>query len=456
MKPAKCSLKCRRAFFVTTLFAVPFIFGAASTAAADPPDRDQEEVNLSPARVPGDKVPGQYIVVLKDNTADVGRAASEIAQRVGGQVGHTYTAALKGFVCHIPPHAYGMVERIRQDPRVLFYEQDGVAQALDHAAAEIPTGINRINAELNPKTSAGTGLGVAVIDTGIQRTHPDLNVVGGITFLLFGNNKNNKNGNDDNGHGTHVAGTIGSKDNGVGVVGVSPGVDLYAVKVLDRNGSGFWSDIVRGIDWVTQNKAKIVAANMSLGGPGSDDGNCGLTNGDSVHLAICNSVKAGVVYVVAAGNSAADAANSRPAAYDEVITVSALADSDGKPNGTGSATSYGADDTFATFSNFGPDVDIISPGVNIRSTYFNSSYATLSGTSMATPHVTGSVALWIAKNGRPATGDAKDPVVRTIINQISEPLGSFKGDPDGFAEPMLNSDTTAAGGTGSSVCCQAP
>lgn len=415
----------------------------SGSAFCDPP----EEGNLPPGGM--DKVPGQYIVVLRGDTPDVDRAASEIARRVGAAVGHTYSHALKGFVARIPQRVDSA--RLKEDPRVLFVEQDGIAQAFDHVSSEIPTGINRINAELNSTTSAGTGLGVAVIDTGIQLNHPDLNVVGNVSFV-----RGVKKGNDDNGHGTHVAGTIGAKDNGTGVVGVSPNIDLYAVKVLNRNGSGFWSDVIKGIDWVAQNSSKIAVANMSLGGSGSDDGNCGNTNGDAVHKAICGAVSKGVVFVVAAGNSSADAKNFRPAAYDEVITVSALADSDGAPGGTGPATSYGADDTFATFSNFGADIDLIAPGVDIRSTYLNSSHATLSGTSMASPHGAGAVALWIARNGRPVTGDAKDPAVRTLIVQISESVGLFKGDPDGTAESMVNADTKATGGTGSSVCCPAP
>lgn len=430
-------------------------------AFADRSERAEPEIELpSPSGM--ERVPDQYIVVLRDSAvsatgvaaaeAAVGRAAVEIAGRVGGQVGHIYSSALRGFVVKLPRGANAA--RLREDPRVEFIQQDGIAQAFDHVASEIPTGVNRVNAELNPTTVAGSlGWGIAVIDTGIQMNHPDLNVVGGASFV-----KGKRSPNDDNGHGTHVAGTIGARDNGTGVVGIAPGAPLYAVKVLDRNGSGFWSDVIKGVDWVTQNAGKIAVANMSLGGssPNGDDGNCGNTNGDALHKAICASTAAGVVYTVAAGNSSANAKDFVPAAYDEVLTVSALADSDGKPNGVGPATAYGEDDTFATFSNFGADVDVIAPGVNIRSTYLNGGYATSSGTSMASPHAAGGAALWMARNGRPATGNAKDLAVRAILNQTSESTGLFKGDPDGAPEPTLNADTVASGGSGSSVCCPAP
>ena len=415
-------------------------------------------------------VPAQWIVVLRNEVQDVDAVAEELAARGHGQAGHRFHHALKGFILHRADAA--SPNEVAQDPRVLFIEPDGVAILFDpepdrgaasnspkaaaakppptQPAQQLPTGNDRVNAELNP--NAGTGVSVAVIDTGIQLSHPDLNVVGNVTFV-----PRTTNGNDDNGHGTHVAGIIGAKDNTIGVVGIAPAVKFYAVKVLDRNGSGLWSDVIRGIDWVTQNAKTIAVANMSLGGglTNADDGNCGRTNMDSVHVAICGSVNAGVVYVVAAGNSAKDAKDFRPAAYDEVITVSALADSNGQPNGAGPVTSFGLDDTFATFSNFGQDIDLMAPGVDILSTWIGSSYKTISGTSMATPHVSGAVALWVAQHGRPASGNARDPAVRDVVTDISQTVGPCIGDADGIAEPLLNADTAALGGTGSSVCCPA-
>ena len=193
--------------------------------------------------------------------------------------------------------------------------------------------------------------------------------------------------NDLNGHGTHAAGTVcAAKDNNSGVVGVAPGAGLWAVRVLNSQGWGTWSSIMCGIDWVTARAGTIEVANMSLGGDGAE-GSC--TDG-GLHQAICASVATGVTYVVAAGNSAADARYFVPASYDEVITVSAIADFDGKPGGTGAPTCQtGFDDTFASFSNYGQDVDLTAPGVCVLSTYRGNTTATMSGTSMASPHVAG-------------------------------------------------------------------
>jgi subtilisin len=401
---------------------------------------------------PGSKVPDKYIVVLHDWAVDIDGVADDIAIRTGGSVQHVYRTALKGFVIKLP--AGISPGNILRHGHVAFVEQDTIATHFDHVVSEIPTGVNRIHAQLNPTTSAGAAWGVAVIDTGIQLNHPDLHVVGNVSFV-----RKARNGNDDNGHGTHVAGIIGALDNGQGVVGVIPGAALYAVKVLNSTGSGSWSDIVKGIDWVTQNASKIAVVNMSLGGglTNADDGNCGNTNGDAVHKAICGSVKAGIVYVVAAGNSFTNVKDFRPAAYREVVTVSAMADSNGQPNGGGPATLYGQDDMFATFSNFGGGVDVIAPGVNITSTCVGSSYCAKSGTSMASPHAAGAIALWIARHTRPATANANDPTFRTgILDQISEAVGQFRGDPDGIAERMLNADSLGTGGTSSSICCPAP
>lgn len=295
----------------------------------------------------------------------------------------------------------------------------------------IPTGVDRIDADKSliakiDGVDDRVAANVAVLDTGIA-THPDLAIAGGVSCL-------GSSYADDNGHGTHVAGAIGALDNDIGVVGVAPGARLWAVKVLDAQGNGTWSSVICGLDWVYANRGAIDVVNLSVGGNGSDS-TCGDVN-DPLHSAICRVVnEAGIPVVVAAGNEHRDAAAAVPATYDEVITVSAFADTDGLPGGRGRSRCNQADDTFATFSNYGPDIDIAGPGVCIRSTWLGSTYTELSGTSMATPHVTGAVALYEASH--PATTPAD---VRLWLLAVSKPENSplgFTGDPDAHPEPAL-------------------
>jgi subtilisin len=348
------------------------------------------------------RIPDNYIIVLKD---DAGRdaernagqghepVASDMAREHDLKVTDTYQSVLKGFVAKIPAQR---LSAVRSDPRVEFVTEDRVVRA---SAQRMPTGVNRIEADKS-STRAGNGSGavnadIAILDTGIYE-HRDLRVSGGYNCM----GSDSQAWSDLNGHGTHVAGSAAAKDNRSGVVGVAPGARLWAIKVLDKNGSGTWSSVICGIDQVTTRANTIEVANLSLSGfvgPGADDGNCGNTNSDALHLAICNSVNAGVTYVVAAGNDGSNASNNAPAAYDEVITVSALADYNGQPSGGAPNTCFqdpAVDDDFASFSNFGSDVDLGAPGVCIRSTWISGGYRTISGTSMASPHVAGTVALY--------------------------------------------------------------
>jgi subtilisin len=376
------------------------------------------------------------IVILKENAGKSSDIADEMAQRHGFVPEHVYSVAMQGFSTSIPIHA---LKSMRADKRVRYIVQD---QRVEAYSQTLPAGLERVNAEQNQTANInGNGgqvdVDIAILDTGIDRNHPDLNVYQFVNFA-----KGGANAGDGNGHGTHVAGTAAARDNDFGVVGVAPGARLWAVRVLDNRGSGWVSDIIKGIDYVTANADQIDVANMSLGGSGSSDGNCGRTKNDPMHEAICNSVDAGVVYVVAAGNSGDDARKYTPAAYEEVITVSAIADSDGQPGGFGPATRHGADDTFAAFSNFGPAVDIAAPGVDVLSTYPGNSYASLSGTSMAAPHVAGAVALYIALNGKPAHSTEVAAVANALIS-LADPQDSergFSGDPDAYAEPLLNAE----------------
>jgi len=350
-------------------------------------------------------VSGQFIVVLNG-----GFDPAQVASDHAAVPLHVYRVASRGFAARL---AEAQVNALRSDPRV----NNVVADRKVTTAAKpgsggggtaeiIPTGIKRIDAE----KAAGSDAIVAIIDTGIDLDHPDLNVSTRCGFTAYSGTPD-----DGNGHGTHVAGTVGAKaGNGIGVRGVAPGTELCPVKVLDNSGSGAWSSIIAGIDYVTEKRNEginIKVANMSLGGcasvvfiwcvleppPGNND--CGRVNGtveDPLHLAICNSTAAGVVYSVAAGNDDEDALYFVPAAYPEVITVAAIADYNGEGGGAGKAPrgcNYGPDDTLANFSNHGKTVDIAAPGACILSTYKGGGTKTLSGTSMATPHVTGAIAL---------------------------------------------------------------
>ena len=381
-------------------------------------------------------VPGRFIVWLREGTDPAAVAAAH-----GTHCDKIYRAAVNGFAGDIPPERMRMLE---QDPRVCCIEPDLVLSMAYPVARTtavrkkrvsdlLPTGVGRVDAEL--ARSNVSGIGIAIIDTGIDLRHPDLNVAGNVSFV-----PGTRTGNDDDGHGTHLAGIAAAKVNRLGVRGVAPNARLFAVKVLNANGIGRLSWILDGLEWVTRNAAAkgIRVANMSFGGsfvsPALDE-------------AIHNLVTAGVTCVVAAGNESADAAAASPANHPDVITVSAIADSDGRPGGTGKSTRFGSDDTFASFSNFGQAVEIAAPGVNIRSTYKGRRYGVMSGTSMAAPHVAGAVAQLLASNPSlspadvktllPAMGTPQSPVAATV-DSSGRLRGGFSGDPDGYAEPLLD------------------
>ncbi|MDQ3128026.1 MAG: S8 family serine peptidase [Chloroflexota bacterium] len=317
----------------------------------------------------------------------------------------------------------------------------------------MPTGISRIGATRSVVATIdgvdqGVDADVAIVDTGISR-EPDLNVVGGYSCAT----SSTAAWGDGEGHGTHVAGTVGAIDNGSGVVGVAPGVRLWAVRILDTNGEGLLSWYVCGLDWIASqrdpfdaSRPRFEAVNMSVAKYGSDDVNCGLTNKDILHQAICRLVASGVTVVAAAANDAGSASQRVPAAYNEVITVSALADTDGKAGGSGgnrcfSWGTYDVDDTFASFSNYGSDVDLIAPGKCIWSTV-PGGYAYSSGTSMAAPHVAGAVAL--LKASRPGLTPAE---VREALIYLGNLDWTTSSDPDAYHEKMLDVSRIGPRGT---------
>ena len=374
----------------------------------------------------------RLVVVLHDKEDSPTASAKEIASMAGGKVGFVYGHALKGFAITVPEQA---VESIKKNPRVKYVEPDTSVQAFTQ---NVPSGVRRVAAPDNPKIGIDGSdrlrmdVDVAVIDTGVDFEHPDLNVAGGISCIGSGDTTTacSTGGDDDHYHGTHVAGTIGAIDNGSGVVGVAPGARIWAVKVLDRNGSGYLSWILAGIDWVAAHADTIEVANMSLGSYGYSQ---------AEYEAIQRAVDKGVAFAVAAGNSGIDASKYSPAAFDNVMSVSALADFNGAAGGGAAPTCLGdQDDTLAYFSNRGSAVDIVAPGVCITSTLpieWGGHYGTLCGTSMASPHVAGALAL-LASVNKPGNADQ----VQALYNEIaSNGSASWTDDSgDGVKEPLLD------------------
>ena len=374
-----------------------------------------------------------HIIVFNDGV-DARDAAGSLASAHGLTVNNVYSHALSGMAAVVPA---GRLKALANDPRVAFVEENQAVQAF------LPTGIDRSDADLNSVSGiAGDGgevdVDVAIIDTGIDLDHPDLNVFKWTNCARKGPKntscKGGDSGADDGaGHGTHVAGTVAARDNGDSVVGMAPGARLWAVKVLGNDGSGWMNWIIAGVDYVAQNSASIEVANMSLG--------CACSS-SALDAALTNAVAQGVTFAVAAGNSMSDSAGYSPANHDDVITVSAVADFDGQPGGlsdqtvTFSSCTERDDDSLACFSNFGASVDIAAPGVSILSTYMGGGTATMSGTSMASPHVAGAAALLLAVDSTLSPADVRAALVASAWAQSGP--GGFDGDTDGIAEPMLN------------------
>ena len=341
---------------------------------------------------------------------------------------------------------------LREDPDVLALVPDAV---ITLEAQSTPRGIRRVFGLESPIAKIDgidqrVDADVAIVDTGIDKEHERPQRRRRRQLLHVQRDA----WDDGNGHGTHVAGIVGAEDNGQGVVGVAPGVRLWAVRILNSGGSGLISWYVCGLDWITAqrdpddpSRPLIEAANMSVAKTGKDDHNCGLTNHDPIHRAICRLVASGVTVVAAAGNNHFNAAKLIPASYNEVITVSALADSDGKPGGLGGQRLLlvGRATTATTRSPTSPtmvvDVDLIAPGKCIWST-LPGGYGYLSGTSMAAPHVTGAVALF--KASRPLATPAQVKVALRAAGNHDWKLGT---DPDSTHEPCSTCRTSSTSAT---------
>ncbi len=334
-------------------------------------------------------IAGQYIVVLRDDAPAVAAAMSSgrsedalrdvalrLAARRNGTVGHVYGTALRGFSAKMTE---ADARALAADPSVAFVEQDQVVRKTATQSPVPSWGLDRIDERARVAgsnftyTRTGSGVSAYIVDTGINFGHVDF---GGRAVRGFDAFTDGRNGADCDGHGTHVAGTVGGR-----TYGVAKGVRLVAVRVLDCNGSGSYAGVIAGVDWIRQNAPRPAVANLSLGGPPSS----------ALDQAIANAIAAGITFVVAAGNDGRDACGYSPARARNAITVGATTTTDVR----------------ATYSNFGSCLDIFAPGSGITSAWFTSSTATstISGTSMAAPHVAGVAALYLQGNpsASPAT-----------------------------------------------------
>jgi subtilisin family serine protease len=378
-----------------------------------------------------------YIVVLRES-ADPGSFGAGLVASYGARVTQTYRFALRGVAAHIPDN---LVPSVARDPRVEYVFADGPVEAA--AAQPLPPGMNRVDVDLSPTAlAAGVNAGVdqrmpvdvAIIDSGIDLNHPDLNVMVTRKKSCTGGT-----GEDAYGHGTQMAGIVGALDNSYGTVGVAPGARVWPIQVLDSKGRATFSTVLCGVDYVTQYAGEIEVANMSLQALGTEPMGTGCTTGNAYHDGICRSVLAGVTYVAASGNNAANAAGYVPAAFDEVITVSAMPDYDGRPGGLGrTACSKDVDDTFGDLSNFGADVDLIAPGVCVYSTTRGDTYTSASGTSHAAAHASGAAALYVAREltagrPRPSPSAVASELVRTGTLEWNN-----VDDRDGIKEKLVN------------------
>jgi subtilisin family serine protease len=369
---------------------------AAAPAAAAMTSATPDE---APAPVAGALIEDSYIVVLEDSDvakAEVRGTANGLVQKYGGEVRHSYTNAVRGFSASM---SASEAKKLEADPSVAYVEQNRVMTATDTQSPVPSWGLDRIDQAELPLDdsytyeSSGTGVTAYIVDTGILTTHEDF---GGRAVSGTDTVDGDDDATDCAGHGTHVAGTVGGSD-----YGVAKDVSLVAVRVLDCGGSGSFDGVIAGIDWVTADHeaGEPAVANMSLGGGFSQ----------AVNDAVSAAVADGVTFALAAGNdSAADACDGSPSSTPEAITVGATEDTDAR----------------ATYSNIGTCVDIFAPGSDITSAWYTSDTDenTISGTSMATPHVAGAAALVLSGNPAATPAEVGDALAGTAVpDAVTDP-----------------------------------
>jgi subtilisin family serine protease len=395
-----------RISLITLVVALAACSDSPTTSSSRPAAPVPDEAPVMFARsASSEPIPGKYIVVFTDAVTDPVGKAHEKALRHKGKLTHAFDRVIKGFAAELSDSA---VAALRADPDVALVEPDQVMHASTTQSPAPSWGIDRIDQRSLPLSGTYTYNATAtqqsvvrayIIDTGIQTSHPDFGGRASAVYDAFGGN-----GQDCNGHGTHVAGTVGGA-----TYGVAKSVKLRAVRVLDCSGSGSTSGIISALNWLASNAIKPAVANMSLGGGFSS----------SLNTAVNNLASAGIFVAVAAGNSNADACSFSPSSAANTTTVAASTSTDAK----------------ASYSNFGACVDVYAPGSSIKSDWLSSGTNTISGTSMATPHVTGVAALYKAVNG-----DASYSTIRSwLVNNATS--GAISGNPTGTANKLLYKST---------------
>lgn len=419
-------------------------------------------LTLAPSLVCAQSAPATQVIVdvfPGVNPATVAAKYGIVPEQVFTEVANAFTAEVTaGQITLLEADADvhqvtadGIVGRIPRTGISLTRPEGGAAPPIPPQPAQfITAAMRRVKAPLSSTASIDgvddrrVDADIAILDGGVDPYHPDLNVVGGVDCVR--GPAADRGYYDRDGHGTLVAGFAAAIDNAIGLVGVAPGARIWAVRVADPSGYVTDSALLCGLEYTARNR-KIDVANLSLAGPDNLIAPCreqtrveprvksGGPQLDKVHQRICGLVKKGVTVVAAAGNSAADAGTFTPAAYDEVITVSGIADFDGLPGGLAPTPPQcfytERDDHLATFSNYGAVVDIAAPAVCVTSTFPGGQYATVEGTSFAAPMVAGAAALLYAR--RPNISPAE---VRQVIVNSAE--WTILGDPDGFPEGVLD------------------